>query len=106
MTTSLRTDSETDRQSRHVGRERALATPHGWSSPTSFHCLPARPSRLPGLPGIYWVPDGHAVPTAMVDDGYTVAGDENGLAVPVEGTVRARGAEGKSFELALRGGRR
>ncbi|MET3806265.1 uncharacterized protein (DUF1684 family) [Nakamurella sp. UYEF19] len=115
MTTTLTSDFVNDWQTWHSARERALATPHGWLSLTSFHWVPQAPSALPGLPGLFSVQDGHAVLTATADDGYTVVGDENGLAVPVDGTVRAEVAEARALqwvsigdvqiELALRGGR-
>ncbi len=115
MSTAVHHELETDWQIWHSGREQALATPHGWLSLTAFHWLPDRPSVLPGLPGLFSVAGGHAVLTATADDGYTVAGDENGLPVPVEGTVSAQVGEAKSLEwltlgevrveLVLRGGR-
>lgn len=38
-------------------RERELATPHGWLSPTALLWPTAEPRRLPGLPGEWWVAD-------------------------------------------------
>lgn len=115
MTTSVNADLRVDWQQWHSARERALATPHGWLSLTSFHWLPHLPSALSPLPGSFSVDDGHAILTAGVDDGYALLGDEDGLRVPVDGRIRAQVAEAKSLEwlslgqviveLALRGGR-
>jgi uncharacterized protein (DUF1684 family) len=115
MSTSLNSDLHTEWQQWHSARERALATPHGWLSLTSFHWLPESPSTLAGLPGLFSIEDGQAVLTATVEDGYLAAPDEGGRAVPVDGAVRAEVAEAKSLEwltlgdvvveLARRGGR-
>ncbi|SDO92955.1 hypothetical protein SAMN04515671_2388 [Nakamurella panacisegetis] len=104
---------ETNWQEWHSARERALATPHGWLSLTSFHWLPDVPSALDGLPGRFHSAHGHAVLQASADDGYRVRGEDED--VPVDGVVKAEVAEAGSLEwltlgdvaieLALRGGR-
>ncbi len=68
-----------------TGRNAALAARHGWLSLTSFQWLPAAPSPLDGIPGL-WSSDGTtAALTAAAGDGLALV-DGGG---PVSGTVTA-----------------
>ncbi|WP_457965575.1 DUF1684 domain-containing protein [Arthrobacter sp. D1-29] len=97
-------------------RDKALATPHGWLTLTSFQWLDSEPSAAEAAPGL-WSTDGStAALTAVPQDGLTFV--ETGE--PVDGTVTARladeeslmwvqfdGADGQPVvvELAMRAGR-
>ncbi|MFG1621865.1 DUF1684 domain-containing protein [Kribbella sp. NPDC049227] len=100
-------DLEQDWHTWHAAREQDLNTDYGWLTVVAFDWLPASPTALPGLPGIWWAADGRAYVTA--DGELTVNGD------PVHGTVSSVVAEAASLswllcgdrlvELVLRGGR-
>ncbi|ACZ32100.1 protein of unknown function DUF1684 [Xylanimonas cellulosilytica DSM 15894] len=77
----------------HAERERDLATPHGWLSLTAYHWLPATPSRLPGLPGLWWADaDGaHTRPHPAPDEHGALHGEH-----VVDGAADAVVAEGAS----------
>lgn len=94
-----------------TGRNTALAGPHGWLTLTSFHWLPATPSRLPGIPGL-WSADGTTASlTASAEENLTLG--ESGT--PVVGTITAELADEESlmwvasgsvvFELGMRANR-
>jgi uncharacterized protein (DUF1684 family) len=61
-------------------RERTLAEPHGWLSPTALHWLQPQPEALPGLPGT-WRSDRATVHVALppeqslLVDGQPVSGE-------------------------------
>ncbi|MGO4383448.1 DUF1684 domain-containing protein [Specibacter sp. RAF43] len=76
-----------------TGRNAALAADHGWLTLTSFQWLPAEPSVLDGVPGL-WSTDGTTASlTAGADDQLTlVAGGE-----PVTGTITAALADEESL---------
>lgn len=114
MTTAVETFAA-QWQDWHQARERALTTPHGWLTLTSFHWLPGTPTPLPGLPGRFWVSRGQAVFEGSAQDGVRVLSAEGEVGGPVLGETRAQVAEARSLEwlavgdvvveLALRGGR-
>ncbi|MEV0890489.1 DUF1684 domain-containing protein [Promicromonospora sp. MEB111] len=88
-------------------RERELREPHGWLSPTALLWPTATPSRLPGVPGEWWVADGvlrtQPVPgdtTVLVGediepDGPTVVGVGEGRG-RVVGTFLPEGRDGSA----------
>ncbi|QAY69286.1 DUF1684 domain-containing protein [Xylanimonas protaetiae] len=77
----------------HAERERDLATPHGWLSLVAYHWLPAEPSRLPGLPGLWWADaDGARTrPGSAPDEHGSLHADD-----VVDGSADAVVAEGAS----------
>lgn len=90
-------------------RAAGLATDHGWLSLTGFAWLADTPSRVDGLPGLWWADDALARLQAVATDELVADG------AVVEGTVVTEVAEGASVlwvadgdrrvELVRRGGR-
>lgn len=101
--------AEVDWERWRADRAASLATDHGWLSLTGFAWLPATPSTVDGLPGLWWSDDALARVTASADDGLVVGGSL------VDGTIATEVAEGASLlwvaegerrvELVRRGGR-
>ncbi|MEV5964982.1 DUF1684 domain-containing protein [Kribbella sp. NPDC051952] len=100
-------DLEQDWQTWHAARERDLDTDYGWLSIAAFDWLPPTPTRLQGLPGLWWADDERA--HVRADGELTRSGE------PVHGEVAASVPEAGSLswllygdrlaELVLRGGR-
>ncbi|HET8878278.1 MAG TPA: DUF1684 domain-containing protein, partial [Arthrobacter sp.] len=81
-------------------RNAALAAPHGWLTLTSFQWLPAQPSAVDLVPGL-WSTDGTtAFLTAAAEDGLTLV--ETGE--PVTGTISATLADEESLMWVQFGG--
>lgn len=76
-----------------TGRNTSLAGPHGWLTLTSFHWLPATPSVLPGVPGLWSFEGTTASLTAAAGDHLTLV--ESGE--PVVGTISAELADEQSM---------
>ncbi|AIY02821.1 hypothetical protein ART_3222 [Arthrobacter sp. PAMC 25486] len=68
-----------------TGRNTSLATEHGWLTLTSFQWLPATPSTLAGVPGLWSFAGTTASLTAAADDHLTLVSTE----VEVVGTITA-----------------
>lgn len=76
----------------HAARERALRAPHGPLSHTALHWPTARPGRLPGLPGEWWVTDGTLFTRQTPGDGAVLTGED----VEPDGLTAIGVAEGRS----------
>ncbi|MBP2412186.1 uncharacterized protein (DUF1684 family) [Arthrobacter stackebrandtii] len=76
-----------------TGRNAALAAPHGWLSLTSFHWLPAAPSALPGVPGLWSFDGTTAYLTAAAEDDLSMVSSGQ----PVLGTVTAELSDEESL---------
>ena len=88
------TDAATERATWHAEREQALLEPHGWLSLTALHWLPASPTELPGVPGLWWADrDGGAHVRAALADGVR----HDGTALDGEAVVTV--AEGKTSSV-------
>lgn len=66
-----------------TGRTLALAADHGWLSLTSYQWLPAMPSKLDAVPGLWSASATSATLTAVATDGMTLVSDGS----VVDGTV-------------------
>ncbi|HAP89625.1 MAG TPA: DUF1684 domain-containing protein [Arthrobacter bacterium] len=83
-----------------TNRNKALATPHGWLTLTSFQWLESRPSGVDLAPGL-WSTDGTTASfTAAAQDGLTLV--ETGAAV--DGTITAALADEESLMWVQFGG--
>ncbi|MDM7831672.1 DUF1684 domain-containing protein [Cellulomonas edaphi] len=92
--TVIDTDPATERADWHAERERALLEPHGWLSLVALHWLPAGPSELPGVPGLWWSDrDGTAHVRAALADGVRYDG------AALDGEAAVAVAEGKSSSV-------
>jgi uncharacterized protein (DUF1684 family) len=76
----------------HTARERELRTPHGWLSPTALLWPTAKPGRLPGLPGEWWVADRKLFTRPVPGDTVVLTGEH----VEPEGPTAFGVAEGRS----------
>jgi hypothetical protein len=90
---TLETDRLTQRWNRfRAGRNTSLASAHGWLTLTSFQWLPAAPTALPGVPGL-WSSDGTtAFLTAAAGDHLTLVDSGE----PVVGTISTELADEQS----------
>lgn len=99
------TNSATDRDGRgatdaavrehrawHAARERVLRAPHGPLSHTALHWPTARPRRLPGLPGEWWVTNGTLFVRQAPGDVTVLTGED----VEPDGLTAIGVAEGRS----------
>ncbi|WP_040795378.1 DUF1684 domain-containing protein [Nocardia higoensis] len=109
MTTSTVTSFETEWARWHSTREDNLRDPLGFLSLTGLHWLTDEPSRLPGVPGTWWVTDNKVFITAqpgdrLVAEGSDIAGVR--ILVPAEGApgVQVR-HERRILEVIRRTGR-
>lgn len=105
--TNLAEEAVREHAAWRADRERELREPYGWLSPTALLWPTATPSRLPGLPGEWWVADGvlrtQPVPgdtTVLVGegiepDGPTVIGVGEGRG-RVVGTFLPEGRDGSA----------
>ncbi|PUB25301.1 hypothetical protein C8K30_10745 [Promicromonospora sp. AC04] len=76
----------------HAARERELRSPHGWLSPTALLWPTAKPGRLPGLPGEWWVADRKLFTRPVPGDTVVLTGEH----VEPEGPTAVGVAEGRS----------
>ncbi|WP_425862738.1 DUF1684 domain-containing protein [Arthrobacter sp. TWP1-1] len=77
-----------------TGRNTSLAGPDGWLTLTSFQWLPAAPSRLTGVPGLWSFEGTTASLTATAEDHLTLLSSGQ----PVVGTITAELADEESLK--------
>lgn len=82
-----------------TGRTTALAADHGWLTLTSFQWLPAKPSPLAGIPGLWSATSTTASLTATAHDHLTLVSSRE----PVVGTITATLADEESVMWAQSG---
>lgn len=93
-TTTAELDRLTQRWDRfRSGRNTSLATEHGWLTLTSFQWLPATPSSLAGVPGLWSFEGTTAQLTATAEDHLTL----HSSGQPVVGTITAELADEQSL---------
>ena len=110
MTTTAEESLQTEWQTWHAARERALAEPHGWLTLTGLHWLTEQPQRFHGVPGEWRVSGDAAVVTASAEEGLTVNGavlDGTAEVTVGEGgtALFARYGDDIAIEVAVRTGR-